>query len=139
VTLPIRSRWTPYGKALSARDKLLDYIEQAVRHRQKYPTRDALGLMVQTRDEDGVQLSLQELKAQTLLLLFAGHETSASMITSLVLLLAQHPDVLQKAREEQDQLAIGDNLTMENIRDMTYLEQILKEVERVGRRCIGLM
>jgi len=131
VNVPTRWAWTPYGKALKARDELLAYIEKAVRHRQENPTNDALGLMMQTRDEDGVQLTLDELKTQTLLLLFAGHETSASMITSLVMLLAQNPEVLQKARDEQDSLNIGERLTMDNIRSMSYLEQVLKEVERM--------
>jgi cytochrome P450 len=96
VNVPTPWAWTPYGKALQARDELLAYIEKAVLHRQANPTNDALGLMMKTRDEDGVQLTLDELKTQTLLLLFAGHETSASMITSLVMLLSQNPDVLQK-------------------------------------------
>lgn len=131
VNVPTRWSWTPYGKALQARDELLAYIEKAVIHRQQHPTKDALGLMIQTRDEDGVQLTMEELKTQTLLLLFAGHETSASMITSLVMLLAQHPDILQKARDEQDSLAIEGRLTMDHIKSMTYLEQVLKEVERL--------
>lgn len=131
VTVPLRWSWTPYGRALQARDQLLTYIEKAVIHRQKNPMNDALGLLVQTRDDEGNQLTMEELKAQTLLLLFAGHETSASMITSLVMLLAQHPDVMEKARREQTNLNISGNLTMDHIKQMTYLEQVLKEVERI--------
>lgn len=131
VNVPLRWSWTPYGKALRARDALLEYIEKAVIYRQQNPTHDALGLMIQTRDEDGVQLTMDELKTQTLLMLFAGHETSASMMTSLMMLLAQHPDILQKARDEQDNLRIDGRLSMDNIKSMTYLEQVLKEVERM--------
>jgi cytochrome P450 len=64
-----------------------------------------------------------------LLLLFAGHETLTSAITSLCLLLAQYPEVLAKARAEQEQLA--GPLNLEQLKQMSYLEQVLKEVLRL--------
>ncbi len=131
VTVPVNWPWTPYGKALRARDQLLDHIESAVLQRQQDPTDDALSLMIQSRDETGKALSMRELKAQTLLMLFAGHETSASMMTSFVMALAQNPDVMARARAEQEALRIDGPLTMDHIRAMPYLEQILKEIERV--------
>ena len=129
--VPIRWSWMPYGKALQARDRLLAYIEQVIESRQDTPGQDVLGLLLQTEDEDGNRLSLEEIKVQTLLMLFAGHETTTSMLTSLVMSLAQHPDVLEKARAEQDALAAEGPLSMEHLRRMPYLEQILKEVERL--------
>lgn len=131
ITIPARWSWTPYGKALKARDEILAHIERAIHHRQQNPMKDALGLLVQTRDEDGSALTMQELKAQALLLLFAGHETSASMLTSLMMLLAQHPNVWEKARAEQDAVSIQGKLEMEHFKQMPYLEQVLKEVERL--------
>jgi cytochrome P450 len=131
ITVPIRAGWAPYGKALNARQELLRYIDRAIENRRRNPTNDALSLMIQTRDEEGNALSNEELQAQTLLLLFAGHETSASMLTSLMMVLPSHPDVLAKARQEQEALNIGDELTMEHLRRMPYLEQVLKEVERM--------
>ncbi|MEQ8385559.1 MAG: cytochrome P450 [Coleofasciculus sp. A1-SPW-01] len=129
--VPLRWRFSTYGKALAARDKLLDYIEQAVRKRQLSPAQDALGLLVQSRDEEGNALSMNELKAQTLLLLFAGHETTTSMLTSLAMALAQHEDVLAKARAEQQQFTTEGAVTFEQLKQMPYLEQVLREVERL--------
>jgi cytochrome P450 len=131
VTLPINVPWLPYGKAIAARNALLEFIDRAIEHRRANPTMDALSLLVQTRDENGQALTNQELRAQMLLMLFAGHETSASMMTSMMLALKQHPEVLQRARTEQDALHLGPQLTMEDVRRMTYLEQVLKEVERL--------
>jgi cytochrome P450 len=131
ITIPIRAAWSPYGKALAARRALLDYIDQAIDHRRANPTQDALSLLVQTRDEDGNALTNQELQAQTLLMLFAGHETSASMLTSLAMILKQYPHVLEKARAEQRALHIAGRLSNDHLRQMPYLEQILKEVERM--------
>lgn len=132
IMIPVRWGWTPYGKALRARDELLAYIDRAIEARRANPTGDALSLMVQTRDEDGNELTNRELRAQTLLMLFAGHETSASMLTSVAMFLKQNPDVLAKARAEQDTLALGENVTMDDLRlRMPYLDQILKETERL--------
>lgn len=74
---------------------------------------------------------LEELKDQVLLLLFAGHETLTSAIASFCLLTAQHPEVLQRLREEQNQLNLAESLTLEEIKQMTYLEQVIKEVMRI--------
>jgi cytochrome P450 len=131
LTLPVNVPWLPYGKAIAARNALLAFIDRAIEHRRANPTADALSLLVQTRDENGQALTNQELRAQMLLMLFAGHETSASMMTSMMLALKQHPDVLERARAEQDALGLGSLLTMDDIRRMTYLEQVLKEVERL--------
>ena len=131
ITIPLRASWTPYGKALKARDELLKHIRQAVEYRQKNPTNDALSLLVQTRDEDGNSLTMDELQAQTFLMLFAGHETSASMLTTFCLMMKKHPEVWQQAKAEQARINIQGQLEMEHIKEMTYLEQILKEVERL--------
>jgi cytochrome P450 len=130
-SLPLRLGWTPYGRALRARDQLLDHIEQAVLKRQQEPAQDALGLLVQSRNEEGNGLSLEEIKVQALLMLFAGHETTTSMLASFCMALAQHPEVLERARAEQQQLATDSSLTLEQLKQMPYLEQVLREVERL--------
>jgi cytochrome P450 len=131
IALPVNIPGTPYGKALRARNALLRFIEARVRERQQTPGMDALSLLVLARDEDGNALELRELVAQALLLLFAGHETTTSMITSFCMCLAQHPEVMAKARAEQAQFATDAPISYEDIRQMTYLEQVLKEVERM--------
>ena len=132
-TLPISLPWTKFGKALQARQKLLASLEEIIIKRQQAdsPGEDALGLLIQAEDEEGNSLSLEELKDQVLLLLFAGHETLTSAIASFCLLIAQHPDVMQRLREEQDRLNITGTPTLEDLKAMTYLEQVLKEVMRL--------
>ncbi len=130
-TLPLRWSWTTYGRALAARDAILDHIDRVVLERQQHPTQDALGLLVQSQDEAGNSLSIAELKVQALLLLFAGHETTTSLIASLCLALAQHPEVLAQARAEQQQLGIDTPITLDSLKQMTYLDRVLREVERM--------
>jgi cytochrome P450 len=132
-TIPLRLPWTKFSRALRCREQLLAKIEEIVLQRQQQPEsgEDALGILLQARDEEGNSLSLQELKDQVLLLLFAGHETLTSAIASMCLLLAQHPEVLAAVRAEQQQLAPEEPLTLEQLKQMSYLEQVLKEVLRV--------
>jgi cytochrome P450 len=132
-TIPISLPWTKFGKALKARQKLLESLEQIIIQRQQAdnPGTDALGLLISAEDEAGNSLSLEELKDQVLLLLFAGHETLTSAIASFCLLTAQHPEVLQKLREEQASLKITGTPTLEDLKKMTYLEQVIKEVMRI--------
>jgi retinoid hydroxylase len=133
-SVPVNLPWTAFGKALRSREQLLTEIEKLIRDRQLLatpaPNRDALDLMLAARDDEGKGLSLEELKEQVLTLLFAGHETLTSSLASLCLLLAQHPQALERARQEQSELS-DRSLTLETLKQMPYLEQILKEVLRV--------
>lgn len=133
-SIPLNSPWTPFGKALRCRSQLLTEIEQLIAQRQQdsaiRPIPDALDLMLTAKDDDGESLTLAELKDQVLTLLFAGHETLTSSLASLCLLLAQYPAALAQARAEQ--AALRDQpLDFELLKQMPYLDQILKEVLRV--------
>ena len=131
-TIPINLPWTKFGKALRCRQKLLQYIEEIVIKRQQLdnPGEDALGLLIQAEDEAGNKLTIDELKDQVLLLLFAGHETLTSAVASFCLLTAQNPDVMTKLRQEQAKF-LDRSLTIETIKEMTYLDLVIKEVMRI--------
>jgi cytochrome P450 len=131
-SIPLNLPWTRFGKAYRCRKRLLEELERLIRDRstQPDPGTDALGLMLQARDDEGNQLAIEELKDQVLLLLFAGHETLTSALASFCLLMAQNPAVMEQARAEQE--AFQDQpLTLDTLKQMTYLEQVLKEVLRM--------
>jgi len=132
-SIPLDVPWSQFGKAKKCRKLLLAELEKIIRDRQQgTPSgNDALSLLISARDDEGNSLSLEELKDQVLLLLFAGHETLTSAIASFCLLLAQHPDVMAKVRAEQQQFPAREPLTLEQLKQMTYLEQVLQEVLRL--------
>ena len=137
-SLPVNLPWTAFGKAWRSREQLLNEIEQLIRNRQillqanpERPETDALDIMLNARDEDtGERLSIEELKDQVLLLLFAGHETLTSAIASFCLLMAQNPAAMTKARTEQSQFA-SQPLSLALFKEMSYLDQVIKEVMRL--------
>ncbi|CBN55400.1 MULTISPECIES: cytochrome P450 [Kamptonema] len=132
-TIPLRLPWTKFGRAWKSRKLLLVEIENIIRQRQQEPEigKDALSLLIAAKDEEGNSLSLEELKDQVLLLLFAGHETLTSAIASFCLELAKHPQIMAKVREEQQQFPPSEPITLEQLKQMPYLEQVMKEVLRL--------
>lgn len=116
-----------FRKAIAARNDLLNHLTTVIHQRQNNPTDDALSLLIQATDEDGNRLTLEEIRDQAMLLLFAGHETTTSMLTWFCLELARHPEVLQKARDEQPQGVVS----LEQMSKMPYLDQIFNEIERL--------
>lgn len=127
--VPINIPGTKYHRAFKARAALMDFIEGAIRRRQEHPAHDAVSLLLYTADETGATLSLEEIKAQLLMLLLAGHETTAKMLIDVAVLLALHPDVLERARAEQRQF--DQELTFEQLTAMPYLDHVLLEVGRL--------
>lgn len=63
--------------------------------------------------------------------LFASQDASTASLTQTVALLADHPDVLEKVRKEQELLNPERGpLTYELIEKMTYTHQVMKEILR---------
>lgn len=132
-SVPLSLPGTKFNRALHSRKLLLNEIERIVRQRQQQnePGQDSLGLLLNARDEAGEGLSVDELKDQVLTLLFAGHETLTSAIASFCLYMAQHPIVLEQIRAEQAPFQNRETLTLDDLKQMDYLDQVLKEVLRV--------
>ena len=128
-----RVAWSfmPYGRGLVAADKLRDYLRGVVRERRDDPGSDALGLLISARDEDGDALSEDELVDQAILLMFAGHETTTSMLASFVMAMARYPRVRERLRQEQRDIVGDAPLGVEHIKELRVLDCVLKEVERL--------
>jgi cytochrome P450 len=129
--IPLRLPITTYGKALRARDKILTYLESVIALKRNNLGTDVLSLLMHSEDEEGNSLSLEELKAQAILLLFAGHETTTSLLTSFCMVLARRPDICQKLRDEQEYLGLELPLNLASLKQMTYLERTIEEVGRI--------
>lgn len=131
-TIPLRLPGTKFDRACKSHQLLLTEIESLIRQRQQQPQsgEDALGLLLQAQDEDGNKLGIEELKDQILTLLFAGHETLTSAIATFCLQVGQRPDIIAKIRAEQQQFDPTQPITFEDLKSMTYLEQVMKEVLR---------
>jgi len=123
--------WTNYGRGLRARDELRRYLRGVIERRRNAPGTDALGLLMAARDEHGHALSADDLLEQAVILMFAGHETTTSMLTSLLSALHHHPETLTALRAEIRR-EIGDGpITLDGVQRLGFLDLVLMEVERL--------
>jgi cytochrome P450 len=119
---------------LPIRKELDDLLLSRIAERRARPTDDVLGLLVQARDEAGQPLSDQQLLGHVNILLVAGHETSTTMSSWLLYLLASHPDYLARVRAELDGLLGTDPdapVTLDAVKAMRLLGNALTEAGRL--------
>jgi cytochrome P450 len=86
-------------KAIPALVLFLRYIRKLVRTRRADPRDDLVSALVEAR-EAGDRLSEDELLAMVSLLLIAGHETTVNLIGNGMLALMEHPDQMNRLRDE---------------------------------------
>jgi cytochrome P450 len=81
---------------------------------------DILSLLLLARDEDGMEMTDQELRDELVTLLLAGHETTATAVAWAVERLVRHPDKLARLVAEID-AGEGDE----------YMQAVISETLRV--------
>ena len=131
--LPLNLPGTTFSRALRAKRALTRYLADKVAARQALATQpdDILGSLITTRDEHGQPLLRATIIDEIQVQLFAGHDTTVTATSNLMLLLAQHPAVLRKARDEQRGHE-DEPLTLESLKSFPYLHYTISE----GLRCI---
>ncbi len=70
-----------------------EYFTELIAARRSHPGDDLLTKLIRAEDE-GQRLTTNEIISTLLLLLVAGHETTASLISNAMLALLRHPDQL---------------------------------------------
>jgi cytochrome P450 PksS len=86
-------------RAVPSAWSLIRYIRGIIRRRRADPRDDLVSALVQA-EEAGDTLSEDELLAMVFLLLVAGHETTVNLIGNGTLALLEHPDQLDKLRND---------------------------------------
>jgi retinoid hydroxylase len=132
ATLPIDLPFTTYHRALKAKTHLLAAIDAIVQARRRQPARqqDILGALLAVRDEEGRPLSQAAVVHELHNQLFAGHDTTVTVMTNLMLQLAQHPAALAQARHELQGAAPAIPFDLELVKQLPYLNAVLHESMR---------
>ncbi|XP_055890407.1 cytochrome P450 3A41-like isoform X3 [Biomphalaria glabrata] len=76
-------------------------------------------------------LSERELIGQSMLIIFAGFETTATTLQFCLYLLAKHQDIQEKVYHEIQRVVTSDSPTYEELMELKYLEQVLSETLRL--------
>ncbi|XP_049415309.1 beta-amyrin 11-oxidase-like [Solanum stenotomum] len=87
-------------------------------------------LIMAIEDDEGRRLNDEEIIDLLIVYVFAGHETTAHTAAWAIMFLEQHPEFLQKAKEEQEEIVkrrLPDSdkkLSYDEIRQMKYLTKV---------------
>ncbi|XP_063153963.1 cytochrome P450 4B1-like isoform X2 [Candoia aspera] len=118
-------------KIIKERKKALK-VEDELQKIEKKRYLDFLDILLCSKDENGIGLSDEEVRAEVDTFMFEGHDTTASGISWLLYCLAQNPEHQQRCREEIKTI-LGDRDTIEwdDLNKMTYCTLCIKETLRL--------
>ncbi|MET9144731.1 cytochrome P450 [Streptomyces sp. NPDC004042] len=118
---------------IEARDRLEAYLGDLVDRKQKEPGDGVLDELVQQRLGEG-ELDRADLVSLAIILLIAGHETTANMISLGTFTLLQHPERLAELRADPALLpaAVEELMRMLSIAD-GLLRQAQEDIEIAGQ------
>jgi cytochrome P450 len=93
---------------------------------------DVFATLLEMRDADtGEALTNAELIGHMTILFVAGHESTRNTLTWTLLLLAQHPRILQALYDELHVKLNGAPPTLEQLNQLSLLEAVIKEAMRL--------
>ena len=107
------SAWRAMNRTNAELDRVI-FAEIARRRSSGERGLDILSLLLDAEDEDGSQLSDEELRDQVMTLLFAGHDTATSTVTFLFYELGRNPHEVEPAAggDERLDMAIDETLRL---------------------------
>jgi len=123
--------------AQAAQDAMIhftDYFRKTVAERKRHKGNDLISLLIDI-EEEGEVLTEEELYAQCIALLFAGHETTRNLIGNGMYTLLQHPEQTAELRENPGMIrsAVEELLRYES--PVQFTARVLKEdIEVCGQR-----
>jgi cytochrome P450 len=123
--------------ARAAQDALIamtDFFRKTVAERRRNKGSDLISLLIDI-EEEGEVLTEEELYAQCIALLFAGHETTRNLIGNGMYTLLKHPQQLVELREKPEMIrtAVEEILRFES--PVQFTARVLKEdLEVCGQR-----
>lgn len=120
-----------YEELLSAAEELEAAVKEMILIRRGGQLgNDVLSLLIRAHEtEAGV--TDEQLIGHIVLLFGAAHLTSAHTLTWTLFLLSQHPEVMRKLCSELQQRLSGNPPRPDDLEQLSYLEQVLKESMRV--------
>jgi len=91
------------------------FLEPVIRDRRRHPRADLMSILASPSD-DGDELTDDEVVSTCIVLLFAGHETTANLLGNGLLALLRHPDqlALLRARTELTASAVEELLRFDS-------------------------
>lgn len=117
--------------AVESLREMIDRIIEQRRTKDKKETDDLLSSLLAAWDEEGNELTEEELRDQVMTIFLAGHETTAHTLSWTWYLLSQHPEVETKLSHEMNEVLSGRAPRYQDVRQLRYATQIIQESMRL--------
>ncbi|MER6748456.1 cytochrome P450 [Streptomyces sp. PDY-4] len=119
-----------FNRALADLHLLVDEIVADRRASGQKPD-DLLTALLEAKDENGEPIGEQEIHDQVIAIITPGSETIGATIMSLLLVLAEHPELGGKIRDEV-KTVVGDRpVAFDDVRKLTYTANVVTETLRL--------
>ena len=120
----------------AARDRVDRSIEGVIEQRRGLPEGswpdDLLTRLMRARDDNGESMAESLLRDESVTLFFAGHETTARVLSAVWFVLATEPDVARRLHEELDAEVGPDAVpTMADLPRLPFALRVIKETLRL--------
>ncbi len=132
--LPVDIPGLPFSDYLTLVTKYEQKIQKIIAQKRSADSGeiDMLSMLIHARDQDnGQQLTEEELIGHAGVIFLAGHETTANTLTWTLFLLSQHPQVYADLVDELESVLQGEPPTVEQLSQLELLDRIIKESMRV--------
>jgi cytochrome P450 len=125
---------SPSNRRLKKALNILDeYIYGLVAERRQQPSdHDLLSTLMHARDEDtGEVMDDKQLRDEVLITFFAGHETTALLLTWTWYILSQQPQVEERFHTELARTLAGHSPRADDVPSLSYTQMMIDEVLRL--------
>ncbi|GAB7104380.1 cytochrome P450 [Streptomyces phaeofaciens JCM 4814] len=119
-----------FNRALADLHRLVDEIVADRRASSQKPD-DLLTALLEAKDENGDPIGEQEIHDQVIAILTPGSETVGSLVMSLLLVLAEHPDQVDKIRAEVKSVVGDRTVAFGDVRKLTHTANVVVETMRL--------
>jgi cytochrome P450 len=126
-----RRQPAPYRRAIAAFEAVVARI-LAERRADGIDRGDLLSMLLAARDsETGSDMSDKQLRDEILTIFAAGHETTATALSWIWYLLAQHPEAEARLHHELDSVLGGRTPTYADLSRLTWTRMVIEEAMRL--------
>lgn len=115
-------------------DDMDQIIYKIINRRKKRSSEDSnlISMLIEAQDTDtGEKMSDKQLRDELVTIYVAGHETSAYALSWTFYELMQHPEVVQKIKDEVDQVIENGRIGSDGLRKLTYTAAVINESMRL--------
>ncbi|KAE8374449.1 fatty acid hydroxylase [Aspergillus bertholletiae] len=115
-------------------EQLTQTARELLDSRRRHPTdkKDLLNALILNKDpKTGEKLGDDAIIRNMITFLIAGHETTSGLLSFLFYELLESPEAYRKAQEEVDRVIGKENITIDHLSKLPYLEACLREALRL--------